>query len=264
MTDQALQMTEGDYHGHSAIGSTQLKTILKSLGLFKHEQENKRVPTKAMIFGTAFHLAVLEPKRFKAEVVVMPKFSGAGMYAKKDEWLTENHGKLTISADEMADILLMLKSFSAHSVASSLLVGGVPELAYLWTDPDTGIECKAKPDYRRSGGVIVDIKTTNDASLEEFSRSVLNYGYHVSAAHYLNGVSRVLGQTFEKFILIACEKEAPYGIQCFEVDFGTLEKGQELCKRALIRLKAAREVNYYPMYSDEIVPISIPAYGFNL
>lgn len=263
--DRTEQLSETDYHLHPAIGSTQLKTILKSLGRFQFEQTIKRVPTKAMIFGTAFHFAVLEPKRFKTEVVEMPTFSGKGMYAAKDEWLTEHHGKIVISEDEMTACKNMLRALSQHPIATSLLVGGAPELSYFWTDKETGIECKARPDYRRHGGVLVDIKTTEDAALEAFSRSVLNYGYHISSAHYLNGVSQVLGQQFEKFIIIACEKEAPYGIQCFEIDFGTLEKGQELCKRALLKLKTAKDTNHFPAYNDsEIVPLNIPTYGFSV
>ncbi len=258
------QLSETDYHLHPAVGSTGLKTILKSVGLFKWEQSQKRSPTKAMNFGTCFHLAVLEPKRFKTEVVVMPDFKGTGMYAKKDAWLTENHGKLVLSEDEMTDCKAMLKSISAHNVASSLLVGGVPELSYFWNDPETGIELKCRPDYRRNGGALVDIKTTGDASLEEFSKSVLNFGYHTSAAHYLNGVSHVLGQQYEKFLIIAVEKEPPYPCQVFEIDFGTLEKGQELIRRAITKLNTARTLDHYPYYSDEIVPLNIPTYGFSL
>jgi hypothetical protein len=262
--DRTEQLNETDYHLCPDVGSTGLKTVLKSLGHFKYRQDNPLLPTKAMNFGTCFHLAALEPKRFRNEVVVMPEFKGTGMYAKKDQWLTENDGKLVISADEMADLLLMLKSLSAHPAASSLLVGGVPELSYFWEDPETGVGCKARPDFRRAGGSLVDIKTTGDASLEEFSRSVLKYGYHISAAHYLNGVSRVLGQTFETFLILAIEKEAPYGCQVFEIDFGTLEKGRELCSRALVKLHDAMNTGNYPAYSQEIVPINIPAYGFGL
>ncbi len=262
--DRTENLSETDYHLHPAIGSSGLKTILKSVGLFRWEQNQKRTPTKAMNFGTSFHFAVLEPKRFKDEVVAMPEFKGTGMYAKKDQFLTENHGKVIISQDEMVDLKSMLRSVLDHNVASSLLVGGVPELSYFWTDKDTGVECKARPDYRRNGGALVDIKTTGDASLEEFSRSVLNFGYHISAAHYLEGVSQVLGQKFERFLLIAVEKTAPFGVQVFEIDFGTLEKGLELLKRALLKLKAARDANHYPIYSEEIVPLNIPAYGFSL
>jgi hypothetical protein len=186
------------------------------------------------------------------------------MRDKKDAWMTENHGKLVIDESEMADCMAMLKSISAHGTASSLLVGGVPELSYFWTDKDTGIECKARPDYRRSSGALVDIKTCGDASLEEFSRSVLNFGYHISAAHYLNGVSQVLGKEYDRFLIIAVEKKAPYGLQVFEIDFGTLEKGQELCKRALLRLKNAQDSGRYPIYPDEITSLAIPAYGFSL
>lgn len=262
--DSQEYMSEDDYHRHEAVGSSQLKTILKSLGRYKYECEHPKERTKAMKFGTALHLAVLEPKRFKSEVLTMPEFSGTGSRLAKDKWLTENHGKLIISSDEMADLLLMLKSISAHNVASSLLVGGKAEISYFWDDPETGIKCKARPDFRRSSGVLVDIKTTEDASLEDFSRTILNYGYHISAAHYLNGVSRVLGQEFEKFIIIAVEKSPPYGVQVFEIDFGTLEKGQELVKRALLKLKNAKDLNYFPNYPEEITPINIPAYGFSL
>lgn len=262
--NQTLELNESDYHAHKAIGSTQLKMILKSLGHYKYSLDHKRSQTKAMNFGTCFHLAVLEPKRFKTEVVTMPEFKGAGMYAKKDAWLTENHGKLILTEEEMTDCLMMLKSVSKHNVASSLLVGGVPELSYFWTDPDTQIECKARPDYLRHGGTLVDIKTTEDASLEEFSRSVLKYGYHISAAHYLNGVGQVIGKEFKKFIIIAVEKSAPYGVQVFEIDFGTLEKGEELCKRALLKLSIAKEDNYYPNYAEDITPLNIPTYGFSV
>lgn len=262
--DRTEQLSETDYHLHPAIGSTQLKTILKSLGRFRYEQTKERRPTKAMNFGSAFHFAVLEPKRFKAEVVEMPTFSGKGMYAAKDEWLTENDGKLIISADEMTDCKEMLKSISKHPIASSLLVGGVPELSYFWTDKETGIECKARPDYKRNAGALVDIKTTDDASLEGFSRSVLNYGYHLSASFYLEGVNQVLGQQFEQFIIIAVEKEPPYALQCFEVDFGTLEKGRELFRRALNKLKVAKDSDHFPNYPEEITPLNIPTYGFSL
>ncbi len=258
------QISETVYHADPAVGSSGLKTILKSVGLFRFEQSQKRTPTKAMNFGSCFHLAVLEPKRFKDEVVVMPEFKGTGMYAKKDAWLTENHGKLVLSSDEMADCLLMLKSISAHNVASSLLVGGVPELSYFWTDLETGINCKVRPDFKRNSGALVDIKTTGDASLEEFSRSILNYGYHISGSFYLEGVSKVLGQEFDKFIIIAIEKTPPYALAVYEIDFGTLEKGRELTRRALIKLKSARDQNHYPMYPEDITPIAIPAYGFSL
>ncbi len=257
-------LNEVDYHKHSAVGSSQLKTILKSVGLYKWQQCQPREVTKAMNFGTCFHLAVLEPDRFMNEVVTMPHFEGTGMRARKDSFMTENHGKLFLTAEEKADLLLMLKSLRDNSVAYNLLLGGVPELSYFWTDPETGIECKVRPDFRRNSGVLVDIKTTGDASIEEFSRSVLNYGYHISGSFYLEGVSKVLGQTFDKFCLIAVEKTAPYGIGIYELDFGTLEKGNELVRRALGKLHSANQLNHYPIYSENIEPINIPAYGFNL
>ncbi len=266
MTDSLLQveMSETEYHAHENLGSTDLKYILRSPAHYKYYKSEKRDQTKAMNFGTAFHFAVLEPARFKNEVVVMPSFSGKGMYEKKDIFLTQSFGKVIVTESEIESIFGMLKSIAGHKIARSLLVGGVAEASYFWRDPVTGIGCKCRPDYRRFGGTVMDLKTTGDASTEDFSRSILNFGYHLSAAHYLDGVSSVLDQKHETFLILAIEKEPPFGIQIFEIDFGTLEKGLELRDRALLRYKNCLNDANWPGYSSDIVPISIPPYGFSL
>lgn len=266
MKDSLLQteMSEAEYHAHENLGSTDLKYLLKSPAHFKHYKSEVRTPTKAMIFGTAFHFAALQPAQFKTDVVVMPEFKGKGMYEKKDIFLTQNYGKIIINEDEIQTIYGMLKALASHKTARNLLVGGVSEYSYFWRDSKTGLGCKCRPDYRRFGGTVMDIKTTEDASLDAFSRTVLHYNYHLSAAHYLDGISHVLEQKHETFLIAACEKEPPYAIQIFEIDFGTLEKGRELCARALNKYKLAKELNNFNGYSSDIVPLSIPTYGFSL
>lgn len=266
MTDSLLQteMSEAEYHAHENLGSTDLKYLLRSPAHFKHYKSEKRVPTKAMNFGTAFHYAVLQPTKFKTDVVVMPQFSGKGMYEKKDIFLTQHFGKVIISQDEIETIFGMLKSLASHKTARSLLVGGVSEASYFWRDPISGIGCKCRPDYRRFGGTVMDIKTTDDASLDAFSRTVLHFNYHLSAAHYLDGIGHVLEQKYETFLITACEKEPPYAIQIFEVDFGTLEKGLELRNRALNRYKECEKDKIFGGYPTGITPLSIPTYGFAL
>ncbi len=150
---------------------------------------------------------------------------------------------------------------SSHAQPGS---GGRSEESFFWQDPETGLACKCRPDYLRTDRILLDIKTTENASLEEFSRTLLKYNYHLSAAHYLDGVSAVTGQHCETFLIIACEKSAPYCVQVFEVDFGSIEKGRELCARSLQRYKNSKELPIPRGYSTDIVPINIPAYGFSI
>jgi hypothetical protein len=186
------------------------------------------------------------------------------MYAKKDHWLTENHGRLFLTEEEYVTCIGMMKSLSQNPITASLLVGGTPEVSYFWTDPETGLECKARADYRRKGGVLVDIKTTTDVSEAAFPYSVLNYQMHLSAAHYLEAATLCEGETFDRFVLIACEKNAPYPVAAYEIDFGTLEKGLELRNRALLKIKNASAKNNFDDFNEEIKMISIPNYGFGL
>lgn len=253
--------SDSEYHRTSALGSSDLKSILRSVAHYEYKKAHP-VDKVAYNFGKAFHMAILEPKRFKTDVVMMPKFSGTGAVMRRDTWAIENHGKLIIKEEELEALEEMKKSVAHHKSASKLLIGGEAETSFFWDDPETGLPCKCRPDYLT--GVCLDLKSTQDASFESFQKTLLFYNYHLSAAHYLNGLSAVTGKLHETFLIIAVEKEPPHLTQVFEIDFGTLEKGRELCARALLKYKNAQVHGFTHGYSDDIVPINIPPYGFSI
>ena len=96
-----------------------------------------------------------------------------------------------------------------------------------WRDPETGIECKGRIDYyvpaRRCA---VDVKTTEDARIDAFRRTVGRYGYHRQDAMYRDGLA-VVGEAIEHFVFLAVEKTAPYGIGIFSLDIGSVAKGRD-------------------------------------
>ena len=256
-------LADSDYHSGEALGSSDLKSILRSVAHYNYKKANP-VDKVAYNFGKAFHMAVLEPKRFKSDVVVMPKFTGTGSVMRRDTWAIENHGKLVINEEQFVDIHHMKQSLANHKTAAKLLVGGAAEESFFWQDGETGLPCKARPDYLRNDGIIIDLKSTQDASFDAFQRTMLFFNYHLSSAHYLDGISAVLGKTHETFLIVAVEKEEPYLTQVFEVDFGAIEKGRELCARALLKYKNFKDRGFTSGYSDDIVPISLPPYGFSI
>lgn len=257
-----LNMSSDEYHAHPAIGSTGLKLILKSPAHYKYEKENPSEPTPAMKRGTAIHEAILEPDLFLKNSVVMPKFEGTGSRAAKDEWLMENHGKRILSADDRENIKGILGALSAHKTARALLAGGAAETSYFWQDPITGLMCKCRPDFLRKGHIIVDIKSTFDASPEAFPKQIANLKMHLSGAHYLAGVTAVEGVTYDQFILIAVEPEAPHGISVHLLDEATIEVGEMYRRRALKTLAECRDTDQYPCYPDSILTTAIPHWAF--
>lgn len=115
-----LSISNSEYHASSAVGSSDLKKILRSPKHYKYEKENPSEQTPAMRFGTLAHQALLEPKLF-AEAVEIPVFEGKGSRAAKEEWLLNHHGKMILKPDEMDTIRGMLIAVSKHKTARGLL-----------------------------------------------------------------------------------------------------------------------------------------------
>lgn len=215
-----------------------------------------------MKFGTAVHQAILEPNAFKALAVVEPEFAGTGSRAAKEKWHLENHGQTILKREQYDTILGMLKSISKHEHASKIIADGAAEESFFWKDSATGLECKVRPDFVREGHILVDVKTTEDASFQAFQKSIANFMYHVQAAYYLEGVSKVVNQKFDTFIILAIEKSAPYAVNTFILDEATIEAGKFLYCQALQKLKKCIDTNEYPAYPDELVEINLPSWAF--
>jgi hypothetical protein len=254
-------MTNSEYHNFPAAGSSSLKNILRSPAHYL-EGLKPSESTPAQEFGTAVHEALLEPNLFEANAVVMPRFEGKGSVGAREEWRMANHGKRVISADDMERIKAILKSVSSHKTARSLLTGGAAEESYFDQCPETGIVRKVRPDFLRQGHMIVDLKTTEDASPNAFMRSIAKYHYELSGAYYLDVVSNVMGQNFKDFIIIAVEKKPPYAVAVYRLDDGAIDAGRFLYQKALRILKRCKETGDYHGYADEVLSLGLPAWAF--
>lgn len=257
-----IVMTNEEYHAHSAVGSSSLKHILRSPAHYLAYTKEDHAPTRAMELGTAIHQAILEPNLFKDNAIVKPKFSGKGARDAEDQWLMSHADKLILKQDDMDIVDGILNSITHHALVSKLLAHGAAEESYFWIDEETGILCKCRPDYLREGHIIVDVKSTIDASPDGFPTQIARMKYHVSAAYYLDGVSAVIGQKFDDFLALAIEKESPYAMCVHRLDSGAIDAGRMLYKKALKSLARCRETNHYPAYAEKIVTSSLPSWAF--
>lgn len=246
-----------DYHAHPAVSKSVLDKIARSpLHARAYLDGARDEPTAAMQFGTALHTAVLEPQRFTSEYAVWDgeRRTNAGKAAYEALLAT---GATIISAADRDAISTMAMAIRQHPVAGDLLAAeGAAESSVFWEHPATGLECKCRPDWwLQDRGILVDLKTTDDASPQAFARSVANYRYHVQAAHYMSGTQA------KRFILIAVEKKAPYAVAVYELDADALAVGDALRQRDLQAYSSCKDFGIWPGYPEEIVPLALPKWA---
>lgn len=203
----------------------------------------------------------------------------AGSYLFREDKIVALYGdKTVLSADDGLAIESIKKSVLEHSGAQLMLESGYAELSAFWTDPDTGIECKCRPDWLIKdlfGNIvgIADVKTTEDASPDGFSKSIAKYGYDLQAAYYSDGVKAVIGKAIP-FYFIAIEKKAPYAVSVYRADDAMIEAGRNSTrgyKAALAILAWCRENDNYPSYQgfvqyknlEQIETIGLPRWAAN-
>lgn len=256
------------YHAHPAVSKSHLDLIARSpLHYWARYLDPDRItpePSAQMRLGTALHTHVLELSRWDEEIAVAPAINRLTK-AGKEEWaafVANAAGRTVITADDAAQVMAMGRAVMRHPAAAMLLgMPGKAETTHMWTDAATGLECKCRPDWLTDdGSIVVDLKTTKEASLRGFKQSVANYRYHVQAAWYLHGLEQSTGKRPDQFIFICVESTAPYAVAVYAADTEMIERGHDQAMRDLAKLTVCKAADHWPSYSDQIETISLPGW----
>jgi hypothetical protein len=214
-------------------------------------------PTPAMQLGHAVHAAVLEP----ATVVYRPKFDRRTKEGKEQAKAFDeafNDSILAVIDDSLRDDVdgITLSVFS-HPRAKALLDKGHPEVTAI-SELD-GVPVKCRVDWMRDNGLLVDLKTTQDASPEGFARSVAKYRYHVQCALYTDAC-RAAGVDVRSFVFVAVETKPPYLVACYMLDPLDIERGRTQYRRDLATYRECVASGKWQGYSDDIQVLEMPAW----
>lgn len=220
------------YSDYSFVTNSQLGLIKKSPATYQHYRDNPsdRPITKALNFGSAFHMCMLEYDKYKKQVVVEPDVNKRTKAGKEEyqKFIKLHQGMTIISNDEHESLEGMRKRLNSSVEAMELLSGGLSEQVNIWNDSDTKVPCKGKADYwNKDKRILVDIKTTTDASPEGFKKSAYKYGYDRQSAFYLDGFKA------EQFWFVVIEKSAPYNMSIYVCGEEFLEEGRSKYKHLL-------------------------------
>lgn len=256
------------YHtGTDRLTSSGAKDILRSPAhyLLRYGPKAKKAPpSAAMRFGTASHLLILEGEEvFNRSVAANPginRRTKAGK-AEWEEYLLSRpglDGDMVFSLEDYDSMFWLRDAVYAHPEAARLLTEGQPEYYYEWTDPETGVPCKAMADYWR-GDCIVDLKTCQDGSPEGFAKAVYNFRYHVSAQFYRHGDSVLCGG-LKDYFWIAAEKHTNQ-VGVYTLDRKAEELGYSAVRKALQTYADCKAQGDWWGYSPDAVQLKSPAWA---
>lgn len=218
-------MTEKEYYSDTTmITNSMLGKLKKSPQHLQMYLDGKQEETQALNFGSAFHLAILEPEKAEEQIAVYPGKTRRGK--EWDAFKEENHDKIVLSMSEYETLAGMRMSISSNEEVMEIIRQSDKEVVAKWVDEETGISCKGRADMVGKN-FVADLKTTQNVELEAFRYSCLKYGYNRQAAFYLDGFGK------EEFHFICVEKEAPYRIGLFSTSESFINSGRVEYKRLL-------------------------------
>jgi exodeoxyribonuclease VIII len=256
-------LTNAEYHASPAISKSGLDLIRRAPYLYAYRRENPQEPTPAMRLGTLTHTAVLEPDRFEQDTIVRPEGVDRRTSAGKADWAAfelEAEGREIITNEEGAKLAAIRDAVRSHPAAAKALAGSpVIEQSIFWGADD--IACRCRPDAVTERGVIVDLKTTRDASPEGFAKSVAQYRYHVQAAFYSDGYRAAFGEAPRGFVFIAVETELPYLVAVYVASETMTSRGRVEYQADLDAFRRCQDTDTWPGYSDAPLTIDLPKWA---
>lgn len=256
------------YHTAPGVSHSMLKHMEPPARLPAYlEDDEESTPTQML--GTLAHALVLTPNEPLPNIAVKPsdmKFTTREGREWRDAQLAA--GKLIIKESDAAALYGMAKSISEHPCCNAILRSGWSEVSIFkrFYSADLRRWClrRSRLDFvPEHGNALVDVKTCMDASLEEFSKSILNYGYHTQAAYYLDiwNDSHEHDQR-ECFIFIAVEKEPPYLVSVYNLDARAIEAGRRLNHQRLMSYMDCKESGVWPGYPLTVQNIDLPRWAY--
>lgn len=279
-------LSEEYYRHYDAVSQSTLKEYKKSGAHGRASQIKDKEFKKHFNLGDAFHRATLTPKRFEETTAVIPDEmpDSKGVIKPTDkkmnsykEWAEKNHDKLILSSDERNTVVDMMASVHSHPIAGKILGSGRPEVSAFtemnapWFNGRTQkmeiarVRVKARFDWLHTINsippLILDLKSCEDARPEKFSKSILDWGYHIQAAFYLD-IAWLCGYEAESFKILAIEKEPPYACRLYTISEKAIERGREEYQMLLGTYAACEKHQQWDSYPEDDFTIDLPEFYY--
>lgn len=254
-------MNRFEYDSVDAVNWSSLKYMSESPAKYWHMLDHKREDTPALAFGRAVHTMVFEQELFDAEIAI---WDGEARRGKAwSDFKDANVGKTIFKSSEIDEAIAIASAVRAHPLVVPYLQDADAEFEHsvIWTDVNTGLKCKARPDWIvPSTRTLIDLKTTISIDGRRFGAAAARYMYHCQMAHYAAGIHAARGWMPKQILLVAVEKSAPYDVGVFEIDADALWYATDEVGKLLERVAECRASDTWPGRYTEPQALQLPAW----
>ena len=228
----------------------------------------------SLVFGNLVHCLVLEPHLLDDRYVVAPKVDRRTKEGKETwaKFLERSEGKQVIDAESYDDAIACAQALNNHAEFNAIMGQSDKVIENPIEFEYCGVEMKAKLDIViPSMRLIVDVKTTRDASYEKFRWSALDYGYDRQAAIYTmaaatkyDGCSSCASGWRFMFAAVQVPTSARRGltptVALYDIDNEAIRNGNDKTVHLIFEYKSRKTNNdWQPWYSKGIVSLSVPS-----
>jgi len=220
----------------------------------------------AFAFGSAVHCLALEPERFDERFAIAPKVDRRTKEGKAtyEAFQRFSEGKQVLDSGEYDDVIACVQALNSHADFAKIMLQ--PKRVEESIEFEfAGHPMKCKPDaIVDSMRLILDIKTTDDASPHKWQWSALDYGYHRQAYLYQQAIHLQTSQWYS-FIFAVVQKPKPSTrgipptVALYEFDAETTRMALEDCTGLVLQYEDRLEKdNWQQPYSAGIVSMRLP------
>jgi exodeoxyribonuclease VIII len=252
------------YRAHPGVSASDLKNMQRSPA-YARLGHSTMTPAKA--WGTAVHCAILEPDELNARYTIDPPSPKGGypagwrnstVYKEQAEKLRSTGRELLTESDFLA--LEAIRHRAAHHEVGKIIheLPGINEASVIVSDADTGLVRKCRPDRLISkSSMVVDVKSAIDHRPRGFARACHQYGYHLTAAYYMDTCE------VDHYVFLVVNSEAPWEVAAYTLDHDSIEQGRLEYRKALAQWAGCCERGEWPAGSDKIEELRLPEYAID-
>lgn len=265
----AEELSLTDYHLDIVPGGSLSSSGARALldpgcpAQFAYDRQHPQAVKKEWDLGTAVHGMVLGSG---PEIVVTEYDDWRSKAARDDRDAIRADGGVPLLIQDGEQVEAMAEAIRQHPLAGPLFTGGITEQSLYWTDPETGITCRCRPDTLKQYPdltLAVDLKTTKDASPQAISKAIYDYGYYQQDPFYIDGIQAALGLP-ARFVFVFISKTAPYLITVRELSEADRAIGRAKNARALRIYAECTKTGIWPDWTGDtpdIPYISLPTWA---
>lgn len=252
----------------AASDSILSKLRSKSPAHARFKQLYPQKDTAAFFTGRLLHCLALEPEKLAERYAIVPDRAKRSK-ADKEFWaeLESNaNGKTLLKQADYQAAQSAIDDIK-QQIIYRYIQQGEAEVCLVWVDKKTGVLCKCRIDYlNRKYSVLIDLKSTIDASPEGFARAIHKWRYYQKAAFYHDGWKAITDDP-SVFVFLALEKVAEtvpidgqgprHAVAAYEAHDDMISAGRLEYRKALETYTECLKTGVWPAYADTVKMINL-------